>query len=175
MKNLFNNVYFMSALFIASVAYVFFTIKGLTHSEEAEYSDAVGDFADTSMDALMGAFNDDAPSSNASIPPDKDFDITKFDWSSSPRRNPFLPHAGLTSDAPVIESHEGSVSYVALPQLSAIFINNTRRLAMIDNKVIGIGDDIDSYTVISIESDHVDITGPAGNRRLSLGNQNEEK
>jgi hypothetical protein len=45
------------------------------------------------------------------------------------------------------------------PKLSAIFIYPNRRMAIINGNLVKIGDKIDSYTIINIQDDTVELNG----------------
>ncbi|MDX1902420.1 MAG: hypothetical protein SFW66_10565 [Gammaproteobacteria bacterium] len=57
------------------------------------------------------------------------------------------------------------------PGLSAIIISGRQRLAVLDNKIVTIGESVNGNTVIDIQPNTVELRGAAGNVTLFLLNQ----
>lgn len=56
-------------------------------------------------------------------------------------------------------------------QLSAIFISEERRVAIINGQTVTLGEDVEGEKVIAIESDSVILEGPEGKMTLYLFDQ----
>ena len=86
-------------------------------------------------------------------------------WSGSWGRDPFaLPFNIVLQREPEVERPQGEVR--PLPKLTAIIIGGSRRLAVIDNLVLGVGDQIHGERVVKISSDRVILAGPRGRSEL---------
>lgn len=57
------------------------------------------------------------------------------------------------------------------PGLSAIIISGHQRFAVLDGKIVGTGDHVNSNTVMDIQPNSVELTGPGGRVTLFLLNQ----
>lgn len=55
------------------------------------------------------------------------------------------------------------------PRLETVLLNDSRRLAVLDGRIVGRGDRIDGWTLVGIDADGVDLQGPDGGVRLELG------
>ena len=89
----------------------------------------------------------------------------QVDWSGGWVRDPFaLPFNTVLQREPEVERPQGEVR--PLPKLTAIIIGGSRRLAVIDNLVLGVGDQIHGERVVKISSDRVILAGPRGRSEL---------
>jgi hypothetical protein len=89
---------------------------------------------------------------------------------------PFYNSANTSGSSPALTlpNETAILAPFTQPALHAIIINNNIRLAMINNQVVAVGGTIDQFTIIGIESAHIDIDGPTGAKRLSLHTSNNE-
>jgi hypothetical protein len=51
------------------------------------------------------------------------------------------------------------------PKVQSILISNNRRLAMVDGRIVGIGDDVGGWTVGAIEQNAIVLRSPGGKER----------
>lgn len=57
----------------------------------------------------------------------------------------------------------------APPRLETVLLNDARRLAVLDGRILGRGDRIEGWTLRGIDAGGVDLEGPTGMVRLELG------
>jgi hypothetical protein len=72
--------------------------------------------------------------------------------------------------APVVRS-----AVAAEPVVRSILYSADRRLAIVDGRIVGVGEQVGSYTISDIERDAVVFTNPAGTRlRVSVHEESEK-
>jgi len=84
------------------------------------------------------------------------------DMASAPswRRDPFLfGDESRAADGPIVRAQAP-----VRPAVRTILYSATRRLAIVDGRIVGIGDAVGGYTVADIEKDAVVFTAPSGER-----------
>lgn len=98
----------------------------------------------------------------ASVPAPPAVDLTS---PLSLRRDPFL-FGDERRDGPTPETQRARL---ADPVVKTILFSPTRRTAIVNGAVVGIGDTVGGFTVVAIERDAVVLTAPDGEqRRVSL-------
>ena len=86
-------------------------------------------------------------------------------------RDPFaLPYRVVPQSEPTLEQNEsqGVEEEVTLPKLTAILSSGSRRLAVIDDLVVRVGDQVRGERIVKISSDRVILVGPGGRRVLKV-------
>lgn len=79
-------------------------------------------------------------------------------WADQPRAPLVMPTPVVTKPAGAMEHSETTVPF----KLNGIARDKRNPLALTDRGVLGVGDQIDGYTVREVEEDHVVVTGPDG-------------
>jgi hypothetical protein len=101
---------------------------------------------------------------------DREFVEGRFaKWVASPKRDPFLLLGVDPKDKEMQELLEPSP--IAKWKLNAIWDQTGSRLAVINNAVHQVGDDIAGFKIIRIESEEVWFQGPKRKERLGLLNR----
>ena len=81
-------------------------------------------------------------------------------WGGGWGRDPFaLPFNVVLQSQPEVEETRGEEEVHPLPKLTAILIGDSRRLAVIDNLVVGVGDRVHGERVVKISADRVILAG----------------
>jgi len=108
------------------------------------------------------ARNTDLARDPLSIPAPPAIDlVSALSW----RRDPFL--FGDESRAPARASAPAPAP--AIPAVRTILYSAGRRLAVVDGRIVGVGDTVGGFTIAGIERDAVVFTAPSGERvRVSL-------
>lgn len=98
---------------------------------------------------------------------DRDYLQARFaKWVTTPRRDPFLLLGADPSEKELKDLLEPSP--ISKWKLNAIWDQTGSRLAVINNAVHQVGDDIAGFKIIRIESDEVWFQGPRRKERLGL-------
>ncbi len=165
MKKILNNQYFVAALALCALGYVGYTIYPL--------------FVD---EAITDVITPPSPSEDFETNQDQtvattvsqlDAQSIQVDFLAQPTRDPFTPYS-TDASTKNINNNEATdnnalpPSFTETPELSAIIINKNKRLAMFDRKIYGVGDTVQSFKIISIEPDYVEISDAVGSTRLML-------
>jgi hypothetical protein len=85
-----------------------------------------------------------------------------LDTDSAPswRRDPFL-FGDETRDA---ARRVAPAPQVLVPSVRSVLFSASRRLAIVDGRIVGVGESVGVYTVVEIERDAVIFAGPSGGR-----------
>jgi len=101
---------------------------------------------------------------------DRDYIGGRFaKWVATPKRDPFLLMGADPKDKELQDLLEPSP--IAKWKLNAIWDQTGSRLAVINNAVHQVGDEIAGFKIIRIESDEVWFQGPKRKERLGLQNR----
>jgi hypothetical protein len=101
---------------------------------------------------------------------DRDFVEGRFaKWVATPKRDPFLLMGVDPKDKEMQDLLEPSP--IAKWKLNAIWDQTGSRLAVINNAVHQVGDEIAGFKILRIESDEVWFQGPKRKERLGLQNR----
>lgn len=103
----------------------------------------------------------------ATIPPPPQLDLTREPaWA----RNPFAHASAAPAPDTSAPSPPASVAAPVLPVLGAILFSDARKSAIIDGRIVGVGDRVRGGVVVSIARDAVIIELASGERiRLTSG------
>jgi hypothetical protein len=101
---------------------------------------------------------------------DRDYVEGRFaKWVATPKRDPFLLLGADPKEKEMQELLEPSP--IAKWKLNAIWDQTGSRLAVINNAVHQVGDEISGFKILRIESDEVWFQGPRRKERLGLQNR----
>jgi len=89
-------------------------------------------------------------------------------WGRDPFSSPYQVEETSTPTGKVDKARHEGVKQGQEYKLSTILISGTNRLAVIDDRVYGVGDQIGEEKISSITLDHVVLTGVQGERVLEV-------
>jgi len=89
-------------------------------------------------------------------------------WGRDPFSSPYQVEETSTPTGKVDNARHEGVKQGQEYKLSTILISGTNRLAVIDDRVYGVGDQIGEEKISSITLDHVVLTGVQGERVLEV-------
>lgn len=147
MKNLFNNPWFIAALGAFAMLYLGVVLIGPMFDEQSETEDSA-------VPPLGLSFFDepsapDAPASeliNRELAVDKRSEIS---WLHDVERDPF--------DGTLIGQSK-SASDSELPKLAALFVGKGVEAAVLNNRLVRVGDEVARFRVTAIGAEHVLVT-----------------
>ncbi|MFK8066739.1 MAG: hypothetical protein AB8D52_00670 [Gammaproteobacteria bacterium] len=176
MKKLLNSKWVVLGLAICAIASLVQSIA-LPLLQTPAFDSVAEEFIDPLLDASTEIF-DQATSDNPAIK--QSIDIDNLSVVTKPKRNPFqaLPVTKEFMEKDVKKKKEQKVvtrTPVINPRLDAIIINDGARYAVLDSKIITSGDSFGEFHIESIQSNHIDLTGPEGPVRLHLTESSLEK
>ena len=167
-----RNPYVSGVLAAAATVLVFFrlvlphwqtgTPTAATPANQAAFPGRPAISAESRADVLVNALG---PVPERGI--DRNYVEARFaKWVASPQRDPFL----LLGGDPQARSKEelDFISPIAKWKLNGIWSQTGSRLAVINNSVHQVGDEIEGYKIIRIEGEEVWFQGPKRKERLGL-------
>ena len=164
MKKLLNSKWGVIGLALLAVAALVQSIA-LPLIQSNASTDLLVDMVDPLLDNIIEAI--DQPLFDGKLSR-SDIEISKLGWIENPSRNPFQH-----TPEPIDETLKSNKkieprTVVDPPQLDAIIINDHARYAVLGTEIIATGENLGEFQIQSIQSNHVDLTGPNGPVRLHL-------
>ena len=159
-KNLLNNPWFVAAFGVFAFGYLAYVVAVPIFFDDnpAEYA-AEQDYPyDQDMDGLddpeldTDDFNTGSSSALASI----ELQRREIRWLNDVDRDPFAG-TSLASDAQ---------SYTQLPRVGALFVSSAVQAAVVNNRLVRVGDTVDQYQVSVIGPNHVEVIQAGKSIRL---------
>jgi len=149
LKNLSNNPWFIACLALFAIVYLVVSVGGLILDDEAQ--------AYVPIDADASS----STSFSGVTPQVFDMELLNIAWLDDVSRDPFgvveLPPRGSGNDALIADK---------ILKLDAIFIGESTRMAVINQRLVREGDAIGSYRVLAIKRSQVILAWD--NKRLVL-------
>lgn len=145
MKNLFNNPWFITSLGIGAVVYVVISI--VLPLFNGSVSTAGADVPPFEMNTTI-AEEDSAGGSPQPSRPDLEGALgsrVEITWLDNAERDPFAP--SLDTPAPTTQ--------LQLPSVDALFVGSDRQSAVLNDRLVRVGDQVGEFEVTHIEVSHV--------------------
>ncbi len=178
MKNLFNDPKFVVALSILALAFVLRSVmqQGFNASgqDQVNSTNIVDDLLDATL-AASGEINNIWRNSNSSNDKTTNSKVNRelIGWIIEPPRDPFAKHrmriptptlgaALAVKPKPIVRKIKKRSSYV-LPVLKALFHDDHGAAAVIDGKLVRVGDNIAGFEILTIMRESV-VIEKSGNR-----------
>ena len=99
-------------------------------------------------------------------------EFASIKWDANSGRNPFRPSKALNAVAALDPgSGPGNSALFARRKLtlSAVWIQNSGRWAVLNDRILSEGESVDGFRVVAISSDAVEVSGPGGRERIPFG------
>lgn len=164
MKNILNNPIVVVLLCVIAIGYLGYTLKPLFVDDYAEETE-ISSQALPEIEATL------EPERNRQEAPELMLKNDSIDLRVKPRRNPFQPVNNKSGVALETNDAMKSLRQTYL-NLNAIIISKKLRLARVNNQLLGVGDSVDDYQIMIVESNYIDVKGPDGMRRITLAKNN---
>ena len=142
MKNLFNNPWFVGALGLIAVAYLGFSIGGPLLKDDSVPTDLVG----LEVPGLTEEHGLDTAITHVGSTLIKE----DIGWLHNVDRDPFT--------GTLVDAQQESTGETGLPVVEALFIGAGVQAAVINKKLVRVGDIVDNYRVTDIADQHVQVT-----------------
>ena len=157
MKNLFNNPWFIAALGAFATVYLGVVLIGPMFEDDS--------VAESSAVPPLGlSFFDESSASDAAMPEselvNRELAIDKrseIAWLHDVERDPF--------DGTLVGETDGRGDS-ALPRVAALFVGKGVEAAVLNNRLVRVGDEIERYRVTAIDAEHVLVTRAGRHYRL---------
>ena len=175
MKDMMNNIYFVSALAAIALCYVLYTASPFLFSG-SDISVMDEDVVDPLTEPLLsdngGVENFDSI--------DTDLKNLVVNWSVYPKRNPFaalsentlpvIKPTRIEKSTPVVfkDSSMSSDEQDSAITLQAIIVNEQNRFAVVNDTVVSVGERLMNFEVISIEPHFIEVRNQFGRKHLAI-------
>jgi len=137
MKNLFNNPWFIGALGVFAMAYLGITvIKPLFQNDSTFTDTAEFGFLPTPGDVAAAVFEGSTGSLSSSR--------ADIGWLNDLSRDPFSKSLAKVGDEALI-----------LPRVEALFVGAGVQAAVVNNRLVRIGDLVDQFLITDISAEHI--------------------